>query len=123
MSDPNKSDLPETSDVDATVQAPSATPAEAEPPTFELKRKDLIDRVVATSGVKKSDAKVVVEAMLGVMGQALSDGASLNLQPFGKARIARRKDLPNGEVLVLRLRRSTKSRTETATLAVSRDGR
>ncbi|TDL84104.1 DNA-binding protein [Palleronia sediminis] len=94
-----------------TTDAPAAVAV------AELKKKDLIDRVVAASGAKKKDAKPVVEATLAVLGQALSDGEQLNLQPFGKLRIQRRKDMPNGQALTLKLRRSAPSRNVTEALA------
>lgn len=71
-----------------------------------LRKKELIERVVAASGMKKKDVKPVVEAMLSVLGEALSDGEALNLPPMGKVIINRRKDLPNGEVLITRIRRN-----------------
>ena len=74
--------------------------------TKELKKPELIDRVVALSGVKKKDAKPVVEAMLSVLGQAISDGEAPNVQPFGRMRIVKSKDLPNGQAITLKLRRS-----------------
>ena len=69
-------------------------------------KRELIDRVVETSGIKKKAAKPVVEAMLKELGDALSRGETLNLQPFGKAIVKNRKDLENAEIIELRLRRS-----------------
>ncbi|RSK38193.1 DNA-binding protein [Rhodovulum iodosum] len=74
-----------------------------------MRKKELIDRVVAASGKKKKDVKPVVEAMLGVLGASLSAGETMNLQPFGKLTINRRKDAGNGEVLVTKIRRSTQA--------------
>lgn len=88
----------------------------------EMKKPELVDRVVARSGLKKKDVKPAVEAMLAVMGQALSDGEELNLQPFGKLRVARRKDLANGQVLTIKLRRSGPSIQETAAPLAGREG-
>ncbi|SEM82030.1 HU family DNA-binding protein [Palleronia pelagia] len=83
----------------------------------EIKKKDLLERVAAQAGVKKPEAKPIVEAMLAVMGQALSDGEQLNLQPFGKVKVQKKKDLPNGQALTLKLRRSSQSLDETEALA------
>jgi len=69
-------------------------------------KKELIDRVVAASGIKKKDAKPVIEAMLKELGDALSRGENLNLQPFGKGIVKSHKNLENAEVVELRLRRS-----------------
>lgn len=76
------------------------------PKTVEptLRKKDLIDRVVAVSGVKKKDAKPVVEAMLAEMGAALARGEGLHLQPFGNLRIAKTRNLSKGGVLTCKIR-------------------
>lgn len=71
-----------------------------------LGKRELIDLVVAASGIKKKAAKPVIEAMLKELGDALSRGETLNLQPFGKANVKRHKDLENAEIIELRLRRS-----------------
>ena len=69
-------------------------------------KRELIDRVVTSSGIKKKAAKPVVEAMLKELGDALSRGETLNLQPFGKGIVKSRKELENAEIVELRLRRS-----------------
>lgn len=81
----------------AVPQATASTPA--------LKKKDLIERVTARSDVKKRDVKSVVEAVLEVLGDALSKGEELNIPPFGKAKVNRQKDLAVGEKMVVQLRR------------------
>ena len=107
MSDDPKQ--PKTADAPAPQVVEETRPAI----TNELKKPELIDRVVALSGMKKKDAKPVVEAMLSVMGQAITDGEQLNLQPFGRLRVVKTKDLPNGQAVTLKLRRSGPSLTET----------
>ena len=74
-----------------------------------LRKKELIERVVARSGIKKKDAKPTVEAMLAVLGEALSNGEELNLQPFGKVMINRVIDKPNATVIVAKVRRRKES--------------
>ena len=69
-----------------------------------LKKKELIDTVVERSGIKKKDAKPVVEAMLAVLGQKLADGRDMNLQPLGKIKINRVKDVQGGRVFVTKIR-------------------
>jgi len=69
-------------------------------------KRELIDLVVTASGIKKKAAKPVVEAMLKELGDALSRGETLNLQPFGKGIVKNRKDLENAEIVEIRLRRS-----------------
>ena len=86
----------------------AAAPQDAAPATVvrSMGKRELIDRVVTASGIKKKAAKPVVEAMLKELGDALSRGETLNLQPFGKGIVKNRKDLENAEIVELRLRRS-----------------
>lgn len=79
----------------------SATPVVTGP---EMKKKDLIEKVVKRSGVKKKDAKLVVEAMLAVLGEALVEGRELVLQPMGRLKTTRVKESGNGRILICRLR-------------------
>lgn len=83
------------------VMAPAASEGS------ELRKKELIDMVVARSGVRKRDAKPVIEAMLAVLGQAIADGRDMTLNPLGKVRINSSRDKPDGRVTVVRLRQST----------------
>ena len=87
----------------------SVAPASAAAPVVEkvsLGKRQLIDRVVEASGIKKKAAKPVIEAVLKELGVALSRDETLNLQPFGKAIVKNRKELANAEIVELRLRRS-----------------
>lgn len=72
-----------------------------------IKKPELIERVMAETGMKKKDVKPVVEAMLAVLGRALKDGEELTLPPLGKLMIKRRKDLANATILNLKLRHPT----------------
>ena len=83
------------------VSATDTTLAEA-----DLKKRELIDLVVDRSGIKKKDAKPVVEAMLAVLGETIASGRELNLQPLGKLRINRAEEKGNGRVIVCKLRQS-----------------
>ncbi len=104
-STPAKSDSP----------APKAEPADAPVPVAApdaaviLRKPELIERVMALSGMKKRDVKPVVEATLAALGDALSNDETLNLQPLGKVMVNRRKLSDNGEVMFTRIRRSKKS--------------
>ena len=69
-----------------------------------MRKKELIDAVVAQSGVKKRDAKPVVEAMLQILGDSLRDGRELNLQPLGKVMVRRSKKTQSGTVLMTKVR-------------------
>lgn len=72
-----------------------------------MRKKELIDTVVERSGVKKRDAKPVVEAMLSVLGEALSDSRELNLLPFGKLKVINEKELKNGKMIRVKVRQLT----------------
>ncbi len=79
-------------------------PAAAQP---DMKKKELLEEVVVRSGIKKKDAKPVVEAMLEILGGALADGRELNIQPFGKLRINRAEEHANYRIIVCKLRQQT----------------
>ena len=81
------------------------TPVVSDP---ALKKKELIDAVVERSGIKKKDAKPVIEAMLAILGQTLADGREMNLQPLGKIKINRAKDVQGGKILVTKIRQSNR---------------
>jgi len=87
----------------AMVSTAPAVEVAEEAPT--LRKKELIDRVVARSGIKKKDAKPTIEAMLAVLGEALSNGEELNLHPMGKMKVTRVIDKPNATVMVTKVRR------------------
>lgn len=94
-----------------TAAAASKTPEVVvnETPTVtapELKKKELIATVVARSGVKKRDAKPVIEAMLAVLGETIAEGRELNLAPMGKMKITRMKKTTKAHVITARLRRN-----------------
>ncbi|MEP5092125.1 MAG: HU family DNA-binding protein [Paracoccaceae bacterium] len=74
-----------------------------------MRKKELIDAVTDRAGVKKRDCKPVIEAMLAVLGEAIAEDRELNLQPFGKLKVNRRKDVPNGNVFICRLRQNNKN--------------
>ena len=78
----------------------------------ELRKKELIDTVVAMSGVKKRDAKPVIEAMLSVLGETIAEGRELNLAPLGKLKITRMKKTTKAQVITARLRRNDRSQAK-----------
>lgn len=98
------------------VPAPAAKPTVAVLPAVPdtspaakgpmLKKKDLIDRVVAAVGGKKKGVKEIVEATLAAIGDALSKGEDLNLPPLGRAHVNRQRDLDGGEMMMVKLRRA-----------------
>ena len=102
-------------------QAPSedgafeATAPEATEASTMIRKKDFIERIVAESGAKKGDVRLIAETALKVLGDALSKGEALNLPPLGRAKITRTIDKNDGEVLVIKLRRNTPNEAEEKT--------
>ena len=70
-----------------------------------LRIKDLVDRVTASGDFKKKDVRDIVEATLAELARALEQGATLNLPPFGKLRVGHSRELANGSMMTLKLRR------------------
>ena len=104
--------------VKAVVEAPKTTPVVVEGPQPVvsgpvMRKKELIDLVVERSGIKKKDAKPVVEATLAILGEALAETRELNLQPLGKVKVRREKLMPNGRILVMKIRQSMPNTDET----------
>lgn len=103
---------------DAAASAPpksvvtsTATPAKAAAKADDdfMRKPDLIEKVVVRSGIKKKDAKPVVEAMLAVLGEAIADGQEMRLPPLGKVMVNRTKDLENGTAYIIKVRQPKKA--------------
>ena len=76
-------------------------------PPEELKKPELIDRVVALTGLKKRDVKPAVEAALAVLAEDLAAERTVMLPPLGKLRVAKTRALDNGgAVLTVKLRQT-----------------
>jgi len=88
--------------------APTVTPKLV--PALQMKKKELIDKVVLRSGIKKKDAKPVVEAMLAVLGETIADERELNLQPLGKLKINRIKHVGQDRIIICRVRQSGRAK-------------
>lgn len=72
----------------------------------ELKKRELVELVVARSGIRKKFVKPAVEAMLDILGEAIAEGRELNLQPFGKITRKRARDTANARVTTAQIRQS-----------------
>ncbi|OCX63193.1 hypothetical protein BFP70_13200 [Thioclava sp. SK-1] len=81
------------------------------PPDAKLitRKKDFLDRATARSSLKRSEMKQALDAILEELGEALSAEESLALPPLGKLRVGRREEKPDGELLIVRMRRKTPS--------------
>lgn len=92
---------------------PSAKPAPAEvvaeviAARNVLKKKDIVDRAVEVSGVKKKDARPAVEAAISVVLAALAAGNDISFPPHGKIRIVKSKDVPGGQMITAKIRISS----------------
>ena len=98
------------------VEKPAIEETEETVDSNVLSKRELIAQATARSGLKRRDVKPVVEAVLAALGDAISDGRDMNLQPFGKLRIARQKELDNANLTMMRLRRPKKSTKDAETL-------
>ncbi|WP_292020470.1 HU family DNA-binding protein [Maritimibacter sp. UBA3975] len=74
-------------------------------PDGKMVKKDLIDRVVARSGVKPRYVRQVTEALLIELGSMLEEAEILQLQPLGTVKVQRRKDVDDGEVIITKVKR------------------
>ena len=91
----------------ATSAAPKATIVETVTPVVSgmpIKKPELIERVMAETGMKKKDVKPVVEAMLTVLARTLAGGEELTVPPLGKVMIKRMKDVANAKILTVKIR-------------------
>lgn len=111
-------EIPAVSDEQVTEdQTPDVSPDQTPDQTAEqgqeqaaadgpLTRRDLINRVADATCVKKPVVRQVIDGMLKELGDTLSSGKALNLPPLGKASVRRQKEMPNAEIIVLKLRRN-----------------
>ena len=89
----------------AMATAPDRGDGETGKGALALRVKDLVERVSNAGDFKKKDVRDIVEATLAELGRALEAGEVLNLPPFGKLRVGRSRDLANGSMMTLKLRR------------------
>jgi nucleoid DNA-binding protein len=70
-----------------------------------IKKGPLLDAVVEKSGVKRSEAKLVVEALFEVMATNLINEDDMQLPPLGKLKVVKSKDVGKGaKAITLKLR-------------------
>ena len=74
-------------------------------PVKMVRRKELVERIVATSGMKPNAVKSVLDAVLVELGDALSAGEGLNIHPLGKVTVNRKKDMEDRQILICKIRR------------------
>ena len=69
-----------------------------------MKKRELMQLVAAQADLSNKKVKPVMEAMLQVLGDAIAEGRELNLQPFGRMKINRQKDVGHARVTVAKIR-------------------
>ncbi len=74
-------------------------------PARILHKREFLTRVAHQVNVPRAQIREIVEATLEQLGNAIAEGETLALPPFGKARVSRQRTTKGGEVLILRLRR------------------
>jgi hypothetical protein len=89
----------------AAQSEPSAEPAAA----GALKLRDLVDRVVSSTGQPRLQVKKAIEAALAVFGEALDQDQALNLPHLGKIRVGKPGNPAEGQPMVLKIRRDLSS--------------
>ncbi len=95
-----------------TVATPKPTIAAVETkaePVEMVRRKELVERIVASSGLKPNAVKSVLDAVLVEIGNALSAGEGLNIHPLGKITVNRKKEMEDREVLICKIRRKVET--------------
>jgi len=85
------------------IPAPAVAP-DTPATELEMKKQELLARVVERSEIKKKYAKPVVEAMIAVLGEALAEGRELNLPPLGKVKQNRTKETPTARIIIAKIR-------------------
>ena len=89
-----------------TPEAPAEAPAGGGAPApAPLEKGALIDEVVRASGVRKRDAKPVIEATLAAIGRALDEGRQVKLSPLGQMRVVKSNAGGSSVTHTMKLRR------------------
>lgn len=112
---PAKARAPKRSTTKAAITKPVAaakaapamklvTPVDSAPDNDEINKRELVERVSLQSGMKKGDARRAVDAVLGALNGVISEGKDLAAAPLGKIKLVRKKQTPNGELAVLRVK-------------------
>ncbi len=106
----------------ATSKATPAAPSKPDPtekpvaPQPMLRRKELVARIVASTGMKPNQVKSVLDGVLAELGNALAAGEAVNVPPLGKLVVKRSKTVGDHDIMVCKLRRKTAAAVEKAAL-------
>ncbi len=81
----------------AGAASEDATSVEAaEDAAAPIKKGAFLDQVVETTGVKRSDAKMVIEAFLATFVDHLAAGHDVQIPPLGKVKVVKSKPVGKG---------------------------
>ena len=105
---PRKS--PATSKAKPAEAAPKSPDAVPQKPL--VRRKELVARIVASTGMKPNQVKSVLDGVLDELGRALAAGEGLNVPPLGKLVVKRAKTVGDHDIMVCKLRRKTAQATQ-----------
>ncbi len=83
---------------------------ETAPPAL-IRRKEFVERVAASTGLKRGVVRAALDGILDEMGKALVAGEGLNLPPLGKITVNRARKVKGRDVLVCKLRRKMAGKT------------
>lgn len=104
-----KTSTTRAADAAVTRDAPTTPEATADavikPPS--LRRKEFVERIVENTGMKPNQVKSVLDGVLSELGAAISAEELIDLNPFGKLTVNRKKSFDGYEVLVCKIRRKT----------------
>lgn len=101
------SPLSGTAPQSATAKPAIVTAPEAVLVGPSMRKKEIIDQVVARSGLKKRDVKPVIDHVLAVMGEALAEGRELVAPPFGRIKVHKVKDANKKKIFFAKVHQST----------------
>lgn len=91
----------------AEAEATTKTAQTEIQPRLQLRMRDILERVVDRSGMRKGEARTAIEATMAVIGEAIENGEDIDLPGFGKLKLQREKETPRGKAYVMRLVRNT----------------
>ncbi|MEO0484954.1 MAG: HU family DNA-binding protein [Pseudomonadota bacterium] len=96
----------------AAEMTPDTAPVASEEPgeeSQELRKKELVARVAEISGLRKGQVRAAIEATLQVLGEGVAEGKQMNLEPLGKLKVTKERDVGTSNMYVCRLRRKKHS--------------
>ncbi|WP_159453223.1 HU family DNA-binding protein [Aquimixticola soesokkakensis] len=69
-----------------------------------MRKKELLEKIVASTGARQAVVKPIVDAVLQELGEALARGDKLVLPPLGRVSVNKSKEVEDGKVYVTKVR-------------------